>query len=553
MNEIIGRIIGESSRVIRFRCASDKDIALGEILASDDEDSKRTFLLRVTEIGYGVEASTRDWSERTAGRIMMMEKEGSKFMISHKDERLYKIGTCIPLGCITHGKFTRSKRIPAHFSPVRSTRPEDYMFLSDLMGDLEVGCLRSGETTTGFPVKISGRWFPTHIGVFATTGMGKSNLMKVLAHFSMQSGKYGMLILDPHGEYYDGGSEDKKGLIHSEHAGNLRVYSARDLPGPHSKIRISAFEIEVEDLKNLYDFTPTQSEALDFAQRTYHDNWLLEIYHRDVETLIRDLRQATGREFFPQTLGIIRSRVCTLFTYYRREKTRVEGLVTEDKDISITRSVITALRDGKTVLIDTSGVDESEELLVSIVLARAILTQSKADYRDPERFRNIPPVLITFEEAQRLLGTRKDQKDQKPENIFAKIAREGRKFKVGLCAISQQPKLIDPEILSQFNTLIVLGLSDPKDREMIRFSAKQDAHALDNEIQTLMPGEGIVVTPYLPFPVPARFHLYEDLIATRQTKKKPLDVDPGFFSSLNAGGSVGSLRSPLPPSFLGNL
>jgi len=379
MKDVIGRIIGESSRVIRFRCAYDKDIALGEILASDDEETGRTYLLRVTDIGYGVEASARDWPERAAGTMIKMEREGSKFSISHRDERLYKVGTCTPLGCIVNGQFTRSKRIPAHFSTVRAAGPEDYKFLSNVMGDLEVGHLRSGETTVPFSVCISGDWFPYHIGVFATTGMGKSNLMKVLAHSAMRSGRYGMLILDPHGEYFDGGTQGKKGLAHSEASERLVVYSARDLSGPHSKIKISAFEIELDDLKDLYEFSHAQNEAIDLAARTYGDNWLIEIFRKDTETLLNDVREHTGREFFPQTLGIIRARIRSLFTYYRKGKGSPEGLVTEDKDLSMSGSVTQHLRAGRTVLIDTSGLDESEELLVSIVLARAILNRNKLE------------------------------------------------------------------------------------------------------------------------------------------------------------------------------
>jgi len=527
MQDVLGRIIGESSRVLKFRCAYDRDIALGEILASDDEASKRTYLLRVTDIGYGVEASARDWPERAAGTMIKMEREGAKFAISHSDERLYKVGTCTPLGCIVNGEFTRSKRIPAHFSVVREASPEDYKFLSKVMGDLEVGHLRSGETTVRFPVSLSGDWFPYHIGVFATTGMGKSNLMKVLAQSSMRSGKYGMLILDPHGEYFDGGTQGKKGLVHSDASDRLVVYSARDLKGPHSKIKISAFEIELDDLKDLYEFSAAQNEAIDLAARTYHDNWLVEIFRKDPETLLKEVKDHTGREFFPQTLGIIRARIRGLFSYYQRGRGSPEGLVTEDRDLSMSGAVISHLREGRTVLIDTSGLDESEELLVSIVLARAILNRNKFDYRTPDAFEKIPPILITFEEAQRLLS-RKD--DKRPENIFSKIAREGRKFKVGLCAISQQPKLIDPEILSQFNTIIVLGLSDPRDREMIRNCAKQDLHAIDNEIQALMPGEGIATSPFIPFPVPARFHLFEECVQARKTgSQKGASSDPGFY------------------------
>jgi uncharacterized protein len=92
------------------------------------------------------------------------------------------------------------------------------------------------------------------------------------------------------------------------------------------------------------------------------------------------------------------------------------------------------------------------------------------------------------------------------------VAREGRKFKVGLCAISQQPKLIDDELLSQFNTFFILGLADEKDRNILRGSSKQDISDLGPEIQTLMPGEAIVTNLEAPFALPAQAYLYEEYL-----------------------------------------
>jgi DNA helicase HerA-like ATPase len=92
------------------------------------------------------------------------------------------------------------------------------------------------------------------------------------------------------------------------------------------------------------------------------------------------------------------------------------------------------------------------------------------------------------------------------------VAREGRKFKVGLCAVTQQPKLLDDELLSQFNTFFVLGLADEKDRSILRASSKQDLSGLGPEIQTLMPGECLLVNLEAPFAVPAMVHLYDDAV-----------------------------------------
>ena len=72
------------------------------------------------------------------------------------------------------------------------------VFQRTAVNDVEVGHLRSGESTVPFPVGIDGdKCFPYHIGLFATTGMGKSNLMRVLAASVMNTGKYGLLIVDP--------------------------------------------------------------------------------------------------------------------------------------------------------------------------------------------------------------------------------------------------------------------------------------------------------------------------------------------------------------------
>ena len=56
------------------------------------------------------------------------------------------------------------------------------------------------------------------------------------------------------------------------------------------------------------------------------------------------------------------------------------------------------------------------------------------------------------------------------ENVFPRVAREGRKFKVGICAVSQQPKLIDDELLFKRGgdtvaSEIILGRAKATDRE----------------------------------------------------------------------------------------
>jgi hypothetical protein len=494
----LGRIIGRAAREIRIRSVYEEDIYIGEILIAEHDENDMKFLLRVFDIEYGAEASSQDWPARTAGNMLVMERGNQEYRLHDKERRLFKVAVCTPLGYISNGTFKKPKTIPQHFSKVRRAARDDYSILKQFMGDVVVGKLRSGEDVVDFEVGISGREFPHHIGLFATTGMGKSNLMKCLAASLMENRKYGLLILDPHGEYYDGGREELKGLKHHPKAmESLEVYSARELSGPYNKIKISAHEIEIDDLLHLYEFSQPQREALNAASFKYGGSWLVDLHERSTQEIVHDLVH-----FQEGTISVIKRRLNNIFRY---------GLVTHDKTLSITGDIIKSLCAGKVVLVDTSNMYEAEELLVSIVIARAVFEFNKKKYANPREFRAIPPMLVTIEEAQRVLG--KLPQGMKHTNIFAQIAREGRKFNTGLCAISQQPKLIDEEIMSQFNTLFILGLADKKDRDILRESAKQDVAQLGNEIQMLMPGEALIASPYTPFALPVKIHLYEEYIS----------------------------------------
>ncbi len=515
---MIGRIVGRGMTEIRFRCVHDGDLALGELLFTEDDDSGTPYYLRVVDIRYGTESSDESWSDRTAGNMMLLDDHGKEYQFNDRDRRLFKTGVCTIVGSVKDDAFIKAKRLPAHFSPVRRLEPEDLEPLREFMGDIEIGSLRSGDELVDFPVGIPVEDTSSHVGIFATTGMGKSNLMKVLSGSVMRSRGCGLLIFDPHGEYYDGGANDElKGLVDLPWANErLEVFSTRKLRGPHNKIHIGSAEIEVEDLHHLYEFTSAQKDALVTARRVFGENWLLPLLDKPIDELMELMPGS-----FEPTIQVIKRKLKNLFGY---------GILTGDRTISISDRVYTALKQRKVVLVDTSNMGEAEELLVSIVLARSVLERNKAAYADPDTFRNLPPMLITLEEAQRVLG----QIGQgQPRNIFAQIAREGRKFRTGVCAISQQPKLIYDEVLSQFNTLLILGLADKKDRDILRESAKQDISALTTEIQMLMPGEAIVASPSIPFAVPSMVHLYEDYLETLNSdapsteEKKP--VDDGFF------------------------
>ena len=68
------------------------------------------------------------------------------------------------------------------------------------------------------------------------------------------------------------------------------------------------------------------------------------------------------------------------------------------------------------------------------------------------------------------------------------------------------------------------------DREKLASSARQDVSKLDYEIQTLMVGEGLVVSPKTPFALPLMIDLYEEYIKTvKADEPEEKEVDNSFF------------------------
>ena len=127
-----------------------------------------------------------------------------------------------------------------------------------------------------------------------------------------------------------------------------------------------------------------------------------------------------------------------------------------------------------------------------------------------------PIVSIVIEEAPRVLGVNSVIKSG---NIFETIAREGRKFKIGLIAITQLPSVIPREILANMNTKIILGTEMSSDRKSIIDSASQDLSKDDRNIASLDIGEAIVSSTFTRFAVPINIPLFEDLLPMKDEKK----------------------------------
>lgn len=74
-----------------------------------------------------------------------------------------------------------------------------------------------------------------------------------------------------------------------------------------------------------------------------------------------------------------------------------------------------------------------------------------------------------------------------------RIAREGRKFGLGLCVVTQRPKGLDKEILSQMNNMIILKLVEPEDQKHVQSASEALSSELMSYLPSLNPGEAIII------------------------------------------------------------
>ena len=521
MDDYKGRIFGRSVLEALFRSFYGTDLFLGELLSAEDPERSRRFLFRVIQVTYGSDSSDPNWAERTAGAYMSGDAAGTPYTLRDPEQRLYKVATCAPLGYIDPGgEFRKPKSLPAQFARVTAPTADDFAFLRERMGDLGVGWLRSGEDTIELGVGIRGDTLTSHVGVFATTGMGKSNLMKVLAGTILESqGRYSCLLFDPHGEYHEGGGGVRRGLRDHPWAGDrLKVYATRRGSGAgYTALQLSLGELTLGDLQTAYEWSRAQEEAIYRLERLYREDWLPTVAEEAQD--LQELAEQVGAA--PATLQVVQRRA--------RRILDLPCISRDPSQPSLSGRIVDELSNGYSVLVETSGLSSVEEILVASVITRRLMDRySSAFLENREAFDRLPPTLVALEEAQRVLSRVK----RSDENVFPRVAREGRKFRVGLCAVSQQPKLIDDELLSQFNTFFILGLADEKDRNILRASSKQDISDLGPEIQTLMPGEAIVTNLEAPFALPARIHLYEEYLKSvagpAPLPPRPADTGKGF-------------------------
>ncbi len=152
-------------------------------------------------------------------------------------------------------------------------------------------------------------------------------------------------------------------------------------------------------------------------------------------------------------------------------------------------------------IIDLSGVPSDVVDVVVSVLCRMIFDFAMWSPRPVQ-----VPVVLMCEEAHRYAPRRDDAAFQPTKHALSRIAKEGRKYGVGLGLISQRPSELAESILSQCNTLIALRMSNEQDQNFVQRALPDSVRSLVSVLPTLRTQEALVVGEGTVVPVRLRFN-----------------------------------------------
>lgn len=506
-----GQIVGGEFGDIIIRQKSDEEIELGELLIAYKEDDKSEFMiLQVYTLEYGSQTDTKIL-EMMSG--LQLEGFGEDTEYMEKDLRNYIIGRAKAVLHVKKddtGWVTRIPKIlPPFFTKLEKINEESLKFLTKPDNPVYIGNIRTGSKVLPVKVYLNGEDMLTHhVIIPATTGRGKSNVVKVMVMNLLDCDYCGLLIMDPHDEYYGRGCI---GLKDVENADENLIYYSRAPINNQPTLRCNLSLIKPYDMMSVLSLTEAQERACLTFYREYKDIWIKKLLTADEDYGIPDGVQEVTHIALKRKISIaLGVRVANGKIISR------DSIFTDEGGESFVDHVVKDLEDGKKVIIDTSRISEDAEILIASMIMSEVLQRHRA-YKGEGTLDDKPVISAIIEEAPRVLSGEK-------HTIFRTIAREGRKFKVGIVAVTQLVNMIPREILANMNTKIIMGTEMKQERDAIIGSASQDLSKEAKMIASLDRGEAIVSSIFTKFAIPITVPKFEDVAKIKKENKRNIRI-----------------------------
>jgi len=309
-----------------------------------------------------------------------------------------------------------------------------------------------------------------HLGILAMTGMGKSNLVALLAKRITEK-RGTVIIFDYHGEYV---SMTIPGLNVIKPRLNPRMLSLDEIsrllnvPKNATRQRATLFEC-LESFPNNGDFFQGLKRCL----------------------------QAKAVKF-----GVSAQKVLDMITAYEKYLRKILDESVED--------VIDRLVIGSINVVDLSELHlHQADAVIAHWLNRLLSSRKEAVACGGRRGLQVPVVAV-IEEAHAFIPSDQETATKK---AAISIAREGRKFGLGLVVVSQRPRGLDSTILSQLGNLAILRIAHPEDQNHISRYCEPVFQDVIDELPGLNVGEAILLGEWVKIPTLAKIDYVNEKIS----------------------------------------
>ena len=368
-----------------------------------------------------------------------------------------------------------------------------------------------------------------HTAVLGSTGAGKSAAVAAILHSILERGKQvkydiwqpRIVILDPHNEY-GSAFPSSKGL--STENGTLKL--------PYWLLN---FQETVALLIGKTEFVATSQANIVKRALTTGRNEGASILKLDKGTITVDspipynldtFRTGIESEKPPQAskqdshnsilqkLDVLRSDARMKFLM--EDWTQADG---DPFDRVISQLVG---RDSPVTVVDLAGVPNEVAGVASAVIARTLFNLKVWQTEDE---RKVDPVVLICEEAHRYVPNSGDAQYEAAQESIRRIAKEGRKYGVGLILVSQRPSEVESTVLSQCNSWIILRITNESDRNHVRGILPDSLEGLTKMLSGLRRQEAIFAGQAAT--LPSRI-MVRDLREDQLPASHDIDFDEGW-------------------------
>ena len=242
----------------------------------------------------------------------------------------------------------------------------------------------------------------------------------------------------------------------------------------------------------------------------------------DSSILLNHLEALVEEDGNPQLFGYFISRIKMALS-----DVKVKNVLECGSDLTLSswiEQILGTARQTQITIVDFSLVPPNLLFVLTSVVSRMVF-EALQRHRQVEG--TILPTVLVMEEAHNFIK-RYSESSETPLpsqiccQVFEKIAKEGRKFGLGLVLSSQRPSELSPTVLSQCNSFLLHRITNDKDQELIRRLLPDNLQGLLRDLPTLPARNAILLGWVSELPTLVRMN---ELALSNQ----PQSQDPNFW------------------------